>query len=538
MQLISKVLLAILPVSCVFLVTSSVVQDRFVDDNTRDVVKSDVLTTTKLIQRFVEGGQMDELKDFLKSIDANKNNETNIEKIALFNKDFKSKIHTGDKIDDVLFTGEDRTKVIKSDDPIIVFGKSSGEVFLPGRVKSMCVQCHDEMKPGELGAIIYLKFSLAKVQNAKTVNLVLEIITLIVVFSLLAILIYVVLNKWVRKPIGKVKKILMDMGKGNFSSRCNFTSHDEIGAIGNAINATIDSLSSMIKDISNYSNNLTGSSKNLLSISQVLTVSAEDLSRRSIVVASKANESTATVNNISFSTASMSELVKNVSTSIEQINASFNDVAQQCSNESRIATRADEEAKKTKEMIIRLETSAKNIGKILDTISAIADQTNLLALNATIEAASAGDAGKGFAVVANEVKALARQTSKATEEIAKNVAEMRGNTDLSVNAIETITKVINDVLQISRTIASAVEVQSKTTGEIAKSVGGASEAAKDVAQSVQDFSLGIGEVSSNVKNLHEISGKTSENALHTENDAKALAEIANKMQVTIGKFRV
>src|SRR5271166_3774606 len=158
------------------------------------------------------------------------------------------------------------------------------------------------------------------------------------------------------------------------------------------------------------------------------------------------------------------------------MNVTIGEIAKNATEAARVAGEAVDAADSANQTVSRLGDSSVEIGKVIEVITSIAQQTNLLALNATIEAARAGDAGKGFAVVANEVKELAKQTAKATEEIKQKISVIRENTGGAVEAIGGIKGVIDKISQISTEIATAVEEQSATTSEMARNV---TEAARE-----------------------------------------------------------
>ena len=189
----------------------------------------------------------------------------------------------------------------------------------------------------------------------------------------------------------------------------------------------------------------------------------------------------------------VSDNVQSVAVASEEITSSVNEISRQVQESSRIARAAVEQAGKTDANIAELSNAAGRIGNVVKLITAVAEQTNLLALNATIEAARAGEAGRGFAVVASEVKALAAQTAKATEEISAQIASMQSATDASVTSIKEIGSTIALISEISATIAAAVEEQGAATQEIARNVQQAASLSNHVASNVTDVNKGAGQ---------------------------------------------
>ncbi|MGZ5924374.1 MAG: methyl-accepting chemotaxis protein, partial [Rhizomicrobium sp.] len=188
--------------------------------------------------------------------------------------------------------------------------------------------------------------------------------------------------------------------------------------------------------------------------------------------------------------------VQSVASATEEMTASVNEISRQVQESSRIAGDAVNQAQQTDARINELSQAAGRIGDVVKLITAIAEQTNLLALNATIEAARAGEAGRGFAVVASEVKALAAQTAKATEEISTQIAGMQTATQDSVAAIKEIGGTIGRISDIASTIAAAVEEQGAATQEIGRNVGEAAKGTGQVATSITDVNRGAAETGS------------------------------------------
>ncbi|SBV98160.1 Methyl-accepting chemotaxis sensory transducer [uncultured Alphaproteobacteria bacterium] len=186
--------------------------------------------------------------------------------------------------------------------------------------------------------------------------------------------------------------------------------------------------------------------------------------------------------------------VETVSTAAEQLSASVAEIGRQVADSSGIARTAVEQAQANREIVEGLAQAATRIGAVVDLITDIASQTNLLALNATIEAARAGDMGKGFAVVAGEVKSLANQTARATEEISQQIAGVQGATREAVAAIETISTTIGRVSEISAAISAAVEEQGAATREIARNVEEAAQGTGEVTANIVDVGRAISAV--------------------------------------------
>ncbi|MBL6928611.1 MAG: methyl-accepting chemotaxis protein [Rhodospirillales bacterium] len=242
--------------------------------------------------------------------------------------------------------------------------------------------------------------------------------------------------------------------------------------------------------------------------SETMAATAEKTSQQSVTVASASEEA--------------SSNVQTVASAAEELSSSIAEISRQVGQSSEITSNAVVQAEKTNEKVQGLAEAANKIGEVVALITDIADQTNLLALNATIEAARAGDAGKGFAVVASEVKNLANQTAKATDEIGTQIAEIQSATGEAVGAIEAIGKTISEVDEIAATIASAVEQQGAATQEIARNV--------------EQAAAGTNEVSSNIGGVSTAASDTGAAATEIQSAASELSQQSETLRSAIDSF--
>ncbi len=347
------------------------------------------------------------------------------------------------------------------------------------------------------------------------------------------------LSAGISRAISRSAEALKDIaqGEGDLTQRLDASRHDEIGRLAYYFNQFTEKLAAVIRQVAANASDLHSSSEVMLASSETMASNAGVMNERSTGVASASQQMSSSLDQVAGSMEEMSSSVNTVASAIEEMSASLSEVAQNCATASQIALNAHSSANSTSESMDRLDTSAREIGKVIETINDIADQTNLLALNATIEAASAGEAGKGFAVVANEVKELARQTAVATEEIERQIGEMQSNTSASVKSIAEIARIIGEMNSISQSIAAAVEELSTTTDEIARNVGETSQTTGDIARSVKQTSDGSNDIRSNVGHVSEAAEETATAASEVNTAAQQLADMAGRLQKLVGQFK-
>ncbi len=270
------------------------------------------------------------------------------------------------------------------------------------------------------------------------------------------------------------------------------------GALGEAFSSMVANLMQFLGSVAEQAKALSKASEDLRGLSQQMSAAAAETASQAGVVSSASEQ--------------VSRNVQTVATSTEEMGASIREIAKNANDAARIAVQGARMSEKTNETVGKLGDSSAEIGKVIKVITSIAGQTNLLALNATIEAARAGEAGKGFAVVANEVKELAKETAKATEDISQKIEAIQSDAKAAVDAIAQIGQTIKQISEIQNTIAGAVEEQSATTSDMGRNVveaaRGSQEIVKNisgVAQAAQSTASGANDTLSAARNVNETS---------------------------------
>ncbi|MFC4234672.1 methyl-accepting chemotaxis protein [Thalassospira xianhensis] len=345
----------------------------------------------------------------------------------------------------------------------------------------------------------------AKVVEKQSLTALAVVAAAAILISLIIYVVYVRGN--LLRRLAGLQKTMVTLADGNLDIDVPVKGNDEITAMGRAVEvfkdnalkvrelqaeeerlnrerneALRDELLGLADTLQNEVESAVGEiaalAEQLQGVSGQMSQSAELVSGQTEDVASSAQEATGNVETVAAAT--------------EQLSASNAEINRQMAESTRISNDAADRAQETNQLVVSLSQSANRIGEVIALITDIAEQTNLLALNATIEAARAGDAGKGFAVVAAEVKNLANQTEKATEEIAGQISGIQKATGESVTAIEDIGRIIENINEIATTISAAVEEQGAATDEITRNVRSAADRTRTVSASINDVASETG----------------------------------------------
>jgi len=388
-----------------------------------------------------------------------------------------------------------------------------------------------------------------------------ELVRRAVLISAVILILAVIISILYAKNLTKtIKEAVVLLSSGDMTHRLNSSGKDEVGELAKQYNNLMNGLQAFMKKVVRSSSDIASSADELSTVSKRLEKGSEEtVSRSNAVVnttehvanninamARSAVQVSSEADEVAEAAEQMSQNMNTVANAIEEMSASINQIAGNTEEVHSIAAMAASKATNATEVMNKLGTAAKEIGRVTDVIKKIADKTNLLALNATIEAASAGEAGKGFAVVAGEIKELANQSAQSADDIAQRIEGIQKGTNNAVEVIRDVSEIIVKINQSVEAITKHVEQQTKSSNEIssnvaqantkakrvAGSIGEVAKGAKDVSVNASEAVKGESEVSNDIAGVNKVakeSAKETELVNHSVRDLTKIAEELNKM---------
>jgi len=359
-------------------------------------------------------------------------------------------------------------------------------------------------------------------------------------FALLVLPLTIFLIRSIITPLKRMIGMLKDIaqGEGDLTARLKDTSGTETQELAEWFNKFVEQVHGIISEVAGNSRQVNQASEGLLSLATQLRGASSDMTSKSATVAAATEQMSANMNSVASAMEEFSINIGTVATASEEMTATISEISHNASKAKEITGHAVGKANEASRRVNELGTAAKEIDKVTETITAISSQTNLLALNATIEAARAGDAGRGFAVVANEIKELALQTARATEEIRGKIQGIQNATGVTVSEIQQVSHVINEVDSIVGTIAAAVEEQSVTTRDIADNVGQASQGVQEVNENVSQAESVTRDIAKEVAAVNSASGAIATSAEAVQGSSESLSGLARDLNAMVGKFKI
>ncbi len=378
------------------------------------------------------------------------------------------------------------------------------------------------------------------ISKANTIQVVKLLCLIFLISFVIVVVITVFASNALIKPILQVVDGLKDIaeGEGDLTIRLKISGNDEIGELARWFNIFIERLQAMIRQIVKRAEAIDTSSSTLNNLSSLISNETQNMSAKSENVASAAQEMSANIGSVAESLKDSSFKASIVASSVEEVTVTVNEIAKNSNNARIVTADAVTMASSASEKLNQLDSVVQEVSKFTEIISEISEQTNLLALNATIEAARAGEAGKGFTVVASEIKELAKQTADATVQIKQQIDAIQGSSSETIGEIDQILTIINNVNEITTSIASAVEEQSVTTQDIAGNIAQTSQGISEVNDKMTKNSQVAQEITKDISEVNHSTTEMTNSNSEVSTNASELSELSSQLKELVGKFKV
>ncbi|SBW12959.1 putative Methyl-accepting chemotaxis sensory transducer [uncultured Alphaproteobacteria bacterium] len=375
---------------------------------------------------------------------------------------------------------------------------------------------------------------------AEAVRAITESSTLLASGAALVFALQIILNvltvRMVARPIVRITGVMESLAQGEKDTEVPYREQtDEVGGIARAVQVFKDNalrLDAMAAEQAEAERRAAEEKRvamqeladameaSVKGIAQSVASAAGQMRETASALTGIAEETTSQATSVAAATEQASNNVETVASAAEQLAASIAEIGRQVATAADVAADAVTQTERTNGLVTALADAASRIGEVVGLITDIASQTNLLALNATIEAARAGEMGKGFAVVAGEVKSLATQTAKATEDIGRQIGEVQSSTGEAVDAIQEISTIIARISGIQATIASAVEEQTAATAEIARNVEQAAAGTREVSSHITEVTDAAGRAGAGASELLAAAGELAQQSERLDSEVE------------------
>ncbi|OGP14620.1 MAG: hypothetical protein A2054_03480 [Deltaproteobacteria bacterium GWA2_55_10] len=418
-------------------------------------------------------------------------------------------------------------EVLKNGKPIYHFEGDKGRVLVPYIAQKSCSStsgCHKMAKEGDVLGAISMEFSIADIQkdiaanNLKTAGV--GVVRLAIILGILALFMSIFVTRGIKALLAGFNR----MSEGDFSTKLDVVSKDEMGKLSSGFNSFLDRFNDMIKEIQDATVKIAITSEELSTSSNQIVSGTEAQKAKTAMVATASEELSATINEVAGNTHGAAEAAMKaskaakmgaqiVSHSVNGMNSIVPIVNESCDTISKLGSRSAE------------------IGKIVGVINDIADQTNLLALNAAIEAARAGEQGRGFAVVADEVKKLAERTTQATKEISAMIKAIQEDTRMAIESTDKEVKAVEEASGYAREAGIALD-------EILGQVEQVSTMVQQIATASEQQSTAAGQISRDIETVADVARNRAEDVTHVADAAVDLAKLSARLKDMISMFKL